>query len=239
MKVDGPLAVLDRWGRAALPGAVLLFFVLLTLAPLRARGTEVIVVNGGSSDDTAALARRSADFVITSARGRAVQMNAGAALARGDVLLFLHADTRLPDNADRLVLDRLTRSKRAWGRFDIAIEGKHPLLPIIGAAMNVRSRLTGITTGDQAMFVTREAFDAVNGFPEISLMEDITLSRRLKRVSRPLCLPARVTTSGRRWEERGVLRTVLLMWRLRLAYFFGTKPDVLARRYSDAPTDPA
>ena len=152
-------------------------------------------------DDTAALARPLADFVIASARGRAVQMNAGAALARGDVLLFLHADTRLPDDADRLVLDGLTRSNRAWGRFDVAIEGAHPLLPVVAAAMNLRSRLTGIATGDQAMFVTREAFDSVGGFPEIALMEDITFARNLKRVSRPLCLSARVTTSGRRWEQ--------------------------------------
>ena len=201
------------------------------LAPLRARGTEIIVVDGGSGDDTAALARPLADFVITSARGRAVQMNAGAALARGDVLLFLHADTRLPDDADRLVLEGLRRSKRAWGRFDVAIDGRHPLLPLVAAAMNRRSRLTGIATGDQAMFVTRDAFDSVGGFPDIALMEDITLARNLKRVSWPLCLSARVTTSGRRWEQRGVLRTILLMWRLRLAYFFGAKPDELARRY--------
>jgi rSAM/selenodomain-associated transferase 2 len=204
---------------------------LEALAPLRARGTEIIVVDGGSSDDTAALARPFTDFLITSARGRAAQMNAGAALARGDVLLFLHADTRLPDDADRLVLEGLARSKRAWGRFDVAIEGRHPLLPLVAAAMNWRSRLTGIATGDQAVFVTRDAFDSAGGFPEIALMEDITLARNLKRVSRPLCLTARVTTSGRRWESRGVTRTILLMWRLRLAYFFGGKPDDLARRY--------
>lgn len=207
---------------------------LEALAPLRANGCEVIVVDGGSSDETAALAKPHADFVIASARGRAVQMNAGAALARGDVLLFLHADTRLPDDAGRLVLNGLARSKRAWGRFDIAIDGQHPLLPVVAAAMNIRSRLTGIATGDQAMFVTREAFDTVGGFPGIALMEDITLARHLKRVSRPLCLSARVTTSGRRWESRGVLRTILLMWRLRLAYVFGTKPDELARRYDAA-----
>jgi rSAM/selenodomain-associated transferase 2 len=201
------------------------------LAPLRARGTEIIAVDGGSADDTIALARPLADFVITSLRGRAVQMNAGAALARGDVLLFLHADTRLPDGADRLVLEGLTRSKRAWGRFDVAIEGKHSLLPVVAAAMNLRSRLTGIATGDQAMFVTRDAFETAGGFPEIALMEDITFAQRLKRISRPLCLRARATTSGRRWEERGVLRTILLMWRLRLAYFFGARPDELARRY--------
>jgi rSAM/selenodomain-associated transferase 2 len=204
---------------------------LQALAPLRARGAEVIVVDGGSADDTAALARPLADFVITSARGRATQMNAGAALARGDVLMFLHADTRLPPDADRLLSDGLAQSGRAWGRFDVTIEGAHPLLPVVANAMNFRSRLTGITTGDQAMFVTRGAFDRVGGFPEIALMEDITLARNLKRVSRPLSLHARVTTSGRRWESRGVVQTIFKMWRLRAAYFFGVDPRDLARRY--------
>jgi rSAM/selenodomain-associated transferase 2 len=204
---------------------------LEALRDLRKRGVELIIVDGGSTDATAALSRPLADFVITSARGRAMQMNAGAAIARGDVLLFLHADTRLPEDAERLVLDGLAQSRRAWGRFDVMIEGGHPLLRVIASAMNWRSRLTGITTGDQAMFVTREAFEAAAGFPEIALMEDITLARRLKRLSRPLGLTARVTTSGRRWEQRGVWRTVLLMWRLRLGYFFGAKPDALAKRY--------
>jgi rSAM/selenodomain-associated transferase 2 len=204
---------------------------LNALAPLRTRGAEVIVVDGGSADQTAALARPLADAVIVSARGRAAQMNAGAVVAHGDVLLFLHADTRLPPDADRLVLDGLRQSGRAWGRFDVAIDGSHPMLPLVAAAMNARSRLTGITTGDQAMFVKRDAFNAISGFPDIALMEDIELSRRLKRVSRPLALRARVTTSARRWESRGVARTILLMWRLRLAYFFGAKPETLARRY--------
>jgi rSAM/selenodomain-associated transferase 2 len=198
---------------------------------LRARGAEIVVVDGGSTDNTVALATPLADRVMASARGRAIQMNASAAAALGDVLLFLHADTRLPPDADRLVRDGLAQSGRAWGRFDISIEGHHPLLPIISAFMNARSRLTGIATGDQAMFATRAAFAAAGGFPEIALMEDITLAHRLKRISPPLCLRARVTTSGRRWEQRGVLRTILLMWRLRLAYFFGAKPDDLARRY--------
>jgi rSAM/selenodomain-associated transferase 2 len=204
---------------------------LKALAPLRARGVEVIVVDGGSADQTLALAKPLADIVIASKRGRASQMNAGAAVALGNVLLFLHADTRLPPNADRLVLDGLASSQRAWGRFDVFIEGSHPLLPVVAAFMNARSRLTGIATGDQAIFVTRDAFNTVGGFPEIALMEDITLARRLKRISPPLCLHARVTTSGRRWENRGVLRTILLMWCLRLAYFFGAKPEDLARRY--------
>jgi len=204
---------------------------LEALAPLRSRGVEIIIADGGSRDATAALARPFADCVIVSARGRATQMNAGAAAARGEVLLFLHADTRLPADADRLILEGLAQSRRAWGRFDVTIEGRHPLFPIIAWFMNTRSRLTGIATGDQAMFVRRAAFDAAGGFPGIALMEDIAFARRLKRVSPPLSLRARVTTSGRRWEKRGVLRMIVLMWRLRLAYFLGADPQELARRY--------
>lgn len=204
---------------------------LQALASLRSRGAELIVVDGGSRDGTVALSRPLADQVIHAPRGRALQMNAGAAVAHGDVFLFVHADTRLPADADRPMLDGLAKSSRAWGRFDVAIDGAHWLFPIIAFFMNARSRVTGITTGDQAMFVTRKAFAAVEGFPRIALMEDITLARSLKRLSRPLCLHERVTTSGRRWEQRGVPHTILLMWRLRLAYFFGAKPEDLARRY--------
>jgi rSAM/selenodomain-associated transferase 2 len=204
---------------------------LEALAPLHSRGAEIIIADGGSRDATTALARPLADCVIVSARGRATQMNAGAAAARGGVLLFLHADTRLPPDADRLILEGLAQSRRAWGRFDVTIEGRHPLFPIVAWFMNTRSRLTGIATGDQAMFVTRDAYVAACGFPQIALMEDIEFARRLKRVSPPLSLRARVTTAGRRWEQRGVLRTIFLMWRLRLAYFFGADPQGLARRY--------
>jgi rSAM/selenodomain-associated transferase 2 len=204
---------------------------LRALAPLRVRGAEVIVVDGSSADNTAVLARPLADRVVASAPGRAMQMNAGSVIAGGDVLLFLHADTRLPVDADLLVLESLSKSDRVWGRFDVTIDGAHPSLPVVAASMNARSRLTGIATGDQAMFATRRAFNMVGGFPEIALMEDIELSRRLKRLSRPLCLRERVTTSARRWESRGVIRTILLMWQLRLLYFLGASPDDLARRY--------
>jgi len=210
---------------------------LMALAPFRARGAEVIVVDGGSRDGTAALAAPLADRVITSERGRAVQMNAGAAAARGDVLLFLHADTRLPLDADLLIRDGLAQSGRAWGRFDVTIEGRHPLLPVIAAAVNARSRLTGIATGDQAIFVTRQAFTSVGGYADLPLMEDITLSARLKTLSRPACIAARATTSGRRWETRGVLRTILTMWRLRLAFFAGADPRDLAVAYGYRPRD--
>ena len=208
---------------------------LAALAPLRARGVEVIMIDGGSRDRTVAIAGPLCDRVITAPRGRASQMNAGASAAHGDVLLFLHADTRLPDDADRLAVDGLARSVRPWGRFDVRIAGSHPLFPLIAALMNLRSRLTGIATGDQAIFVSADAFAAIGGYPDIPLMEDIVLSRRLKRLGRPLCLSARALTSGRRWEKHGVMRTILTMWRLRLAFFLGATPDTLAARYGYAP----
>jgi rSAM/selenodomain-associated transferase 2 len=208
--------------------------VLAALAPLRSRGVETIVVDGGSRDRTVALAAPLADRVITAPRGRAVQMNAGAVAATGDALLFLHADTRLPAEADRLVLDGLARSGRQWGRFDVRISGRHPLLRVVAALMNIRSRLTGIATGDQAMFVRRDLFERVGGFPAIPLMEDVAFSRAAKRVGEPLCLSPRAITSGRRWEQRGVMRTILLMWRLRLAYSLGAAPARLAHLYGYA-----
>ena len=207
---------------------------LSALVPYRQRGVEVIVADGGSSDATPELARPLADRVIAAPRGRSLQMNAGAAAAQGDVLLFLHADTQLPENADGLVLDGLARSgsaiHRTWGRFNVRFDGGG-LLRVVAATMNLRSRLTGIATGDQALFVARAAFERVGGFPAIALMEDVALSARLKRVSRPLCLSARVTTSARRWRKHGTLRTVLLMWRLRLRFFLGADPAKLARAY--------
>jgi len=209
---------------------------LRALAPLRTRGVEAIVVDGGSRDRTMEVACALADRVLTAPRGRAAQMNAGAAAARGDVLLFLHADTWLPENADRLVIDGLAHSGRAWGRFDVRFEDGG-LLRVIAVMMNLRSRATGIATGDQAMFVTRAAFEAAGGFPPIALMEDVALSARFKRIGRPLCLSAHVTTSGTRWRKHGLLRTVLLMWRLRLAYYCGSDPARLAKQYGYAPAD--
>ena len=201
---------------------------LASLAPLRARGHEVIVADGGSEDATREIAASLSDRVVVAPRGRARQMNAGAATASGDALVFLHADTRLPANADYVIFNSLR--KNPWGRFDVAIEGRSALLPVIAFLMNLRSRLSGIATGDQAIFVRRDAFP---GFAEIALMEDVAFSATMKRKAPPACLRAKVVTSGRRWDERGVLRTMYLMWRLRLGYFLGATPDDLARRYAN------
>ncbi len=204
---------------------------LAALAPLRAAGHELVVVDGGSRDATVERSRALADRVITAPRGRARQMNAGAAAARHARLLFLHADTRLPAGAAGAVLAALDAGA-AWGRFDVRIDGRSCWLRVVAAAMNLRSRLTGIATGDQAIFAMRAAFDAVGGFPDQPLMEDVEISRRLKRrCGRPACLREKVTTSGRRWDQRGVWRTIWLMWSLRWRYWRGTPAETLARAY--------
>jgi rSAM/selenodomain-associated transferase 2 len=200
------------------------------LAPLRQQGVEVIVVDGGSQDDTFQQARMHADTVLTAPRGRARQMNAGAAAAQGDVLLFLHADTQLAPQANQLILKAIEHGGD-WGRFDVRIVGEHPMLRVVATMMNWRSRLTGIATGDQAMFVRREVFHRLGGFTDQPLMEDIELSKRLRRLSPPICLHARAATSGRRWETRGVWRTIFLMWRLRWRYWRGEPAHVLAQAY--------
>ncbi|MBI4936848.1 MAG: TIGR04283 family arsenosugar biosynthesis glycosyltransferase [Nitrosomonadales bacterium] len=214
---------------ASLPG------LLEHLAPLRAGGAEVIVADGGSGDGSPQLASRAGVRLVAAGRGRARQMNAGAAAASGDVLLFLHADTILPILAGQAIEAAIRgggrATERAWGRFDVRIDGRPFMLRVIAALMNWRSRLTGIATGDQAMFVTRRAFEAAGGFPEQPLMEDIELSKRLRALSRPICLAERVTTSGRRWEANGVWRTIWLMWRLRWAYWRGVDAAELARLY--------
>jgi len=202
---------------------------LSALQPARAAGAELVVVDGGSRDGTADIAAPLADRVLAAPRGRASQMNAGARVARAGRLLFLHADTALPAGAIPAVISALEH--HAWGRFDVRIVGSEPLLALVAACMNARSRWTGIATGDQAMFMRREAFEAVGGFPAIPLMEDVALSRALRRTDSPACLRERVSTSGRRWERQGVVRTVLLMWRLRLEFALGADPHRLARRY--------
>ena len=195
------------------------------------KGCEIILVDGGSSDGTLATIQASGLKALSAPRGRARQMNAGANAATGDILLFLHADTRLCDGSDALVRDALAREDRCWGRFDVRIDGNHWMLGIIGGMMNLRSRLTGIATGDQCLFVSAKAFRSVEGFPDQPLMEDIELSRRLRRLAPPACLWQQVTTSGRRWLDKGIWSTVWLMWRLRWAYWRGTTAEHLAGQY--------
>jgi len=203
---------------------------LQPLQALRSRGHEVILVDGGSEDDTLQLAAGLADLCISAPSGRARQMNAGAAAARGDVLWFLHADTRAAPAADR-VIAAACATPGCWGRFDVHLSGRQPLLRVVERLMNLRSRMTGIATGDQGIFVSRALFERVGGFPDLPLMEDIELSKRLRRIRRPLCLSQQLVTSSRRWERRGIVRTIALMWYLRLAYFLGVPAERLALRY--------
>jgi rSAM/selenodomain-associated transferase 2 len=203
---------------------------LLSLGPLRAQGHEVIVVDGGSSDGTADMAVPLADRVLPSATGRALQMNAGAALAQGDVLLFLHADTQLPVHADTCIQVAI-EDGAVWGRFDVQIQGRSRALWLVAALMNLRSRWTGICTGDQALFVRADTFKTLRGYSEQPLMEDIDLCRRLRAVAAPACLRDRVRTSGRRWDQAGPWRTITLMWWLRWRYWRGTSAEDLARLY--------
>lgn len=203
---------------------------LLPLQSWRQSGHELILVDGGSCDDTAPVAQPLVDRMIDSAPGRALQMNRGAKVASGDVLLFLHADTLLPSNAEELVCRALDRSQ--WGRFDVRLSGRHWLLRVVERMMNWRSCLSGIATGDQGIFVGYELFDRIGGFPNLPLMEDIALSKCLKReAGRPACIHTPLITSSRRWEQNGIVRTIFLMWRLRLAWFLGVPAHRLARLY--------
>ncbi|SDN47950.1 transferase 2, rSAM/selenodomain-associated [Vreelandella arcis] len=205
---------------------------LEALQPLRAQGADVIVVDGGSIDESVALATPLADKVISGGPGRARQMNLGAQQASAPALVFLHADTRLPDNAVSQITTALAR--HAWGRFSIVLTGRSRWLPVIGLMMNQRSRLTGIATGDQAIFVRTATFRYLGGFADQPLMEDIELTTRLKRMSRPACLAAKVVSSGRRWDQHGAWATIRLMWRLRYRYWRGASPTQLAKEYRDA-----
>lgn len=210
---------------SALPG------LLEHLQCWQQRGAEILLVDGGSSDATADTARAAGFRVITAPAGRATQMNAGALASHSANLLFLHADTRLPENADQYLAATFKVAPLAWGRFDVWIEGRSTLLPLVALLMNWRSRLTGIATGDQALFMARELFDRVGGFPEQPLMEDVEISKRLKQICAPVCLSQKVTTSGRRWDSQGSWRTIVLMWQLRWAYWRGTPAKQLAERY--------
>ncbi len=199
---------------------------LQTLAQLH----EIIIVDGGSRDNTLSVAYQLTDKVIVSHPGRAVQMNSGAEIASGELLLFLHADTFLPDDALQII-SALSLEKNVWGRFDVRLSSNRFVFRLIETLMNLRSCMTAIVTGDQAMFVDKNLFQRVAGFPEIALMEDIEISRRLKKIVKPFCLKQKVITSSRRWENNGVVATVLLMWKLRLYYFFGVSPEKLKQLY--------
>ncbi len=205
---------------------------LESLQPLRRNGHEVVVVDGGSHDATVELAGALADQVIRSGRGRATQLQAGAGAAHGSILWFLHADTIPPAHADRLIQDALHGESVCWGRFNVQFHDPGRLLRLVAWSMNTRSRLTGIATGDQGMFVKRSCFEQAGGFPAIPLMEDIALSRALKKCSPPACLHHCLRTSARRWLEHGIVRTILLMWGLRLGYFLGISPQRLAGYYA-------
>ena len=204
--------------------------ILSSLQSFRSKGHEVVIVDGDSSDNSLLLAQEGADIVIVSKAGRALQMNSGAAVATGDIFLFLHCDTFLPDNALKLVASNYQK-ENYWGRFDVQLSSNKFVFRLIEQLMNLRSRLTSIATGDQAIFIDRKLFNHIGGFPEIALMEDITISGLLKKQSSPVCLKHKVISSSRRWENKGVVATVLLMWKLRLFYFFGVSPDKLSRKY--------
>lgn len=192
---------------------------------------EIIVVDGGSLDNTKKLAQPLVDKLISSATGRANQMNTGAERAAGELLIFLHADTSLPQDALNQIAQAI-KNNRQWGRFDVTLSGSHPMLKMIAVFMNWRSRLTGIATGDQVIFVNKKLFESVGQYPVIPLMEDIALCKKLKKISSPICLKAKVISSGRQWEQFGVFETLLLMWSLRLRYFLGADPQTLAILYN-------
>ena len=203
---------------------------LISLASYRSQGHEVVVIDGGSNDDTVSISQQYADRVLRSDAGRAMQMNSGIDEASGDALLFLHADTRLPADAVAKLIHAL-EDGYFWGRFNVRLSGKHFMFRIIERMMNLRSCITGIATGDQAIFVSHESIEIVGAYPRLPLMEDIVFSKRLRELGRPACIRQQVVTSSRRWEDKGILRTMLLMWRLRLLFFLGVPADRLARQY--------
>lgn len=204
--------------------------IAATLESVGGEAEELVVVDGGSRDETVARAEERGARVLRSEAGRARQMNSGARASNGEILLFLHADTRLPAGWGTRVRETICGGAVA-GRFDVVLRGSHPLLRVVAVSMNLRSRLSRIYTGDQAIFVRRDVFERVGGYESIPLMEDIALSRRLKREGAIACLREKVSTSGRRWETRGAVRTIGLMYWLRFAYFVGVSPERLARMY--------
>ena len=222
MKVSIIIPVLNEAGHIA--------DTLKSLDPYRSDGHEVIVIDGGSSDDTVSIAGQHADKVLRSKAGRAIQMNHGIDEAQGDALLFLHADTRLPDDAIAQIIDAV-EDGYFWGRFNVRLSGRHFMFRVIERMMNMRSCVTGVATGDQAIFVSRESVEIVGGYPQLPLMEDVVFSKRLRKLGWPACIRHPVVTSSRRWEDKGILRTMLLMWRLRLLFFLGVPAEKLAQQY--------
>ena len=206
-----------------------------TLNALRrgAPNAEIIVVDGGSSDASVAIARPLCDALISASRGRARQMNAGARASHGDALVFVHADTLVPRTFARDIAAALSDPAVVGGRFDVRLDESGLPYRIIGAMISIRSRISRTGTGDQAIFVRRDVFESLGGFPELDLCEDLEFSRRLKRAGRVACLRTRVTTSARRWGRDGVARTVVKMWIIRAMYLMGVRPALLKRIYSD------
>ncbi len=218
--------------------AAVIVGTLERLQRYRKAGHQLILVDGGSGDATVSLATPWVDQLLVCAPGRARQMNHGAQQATGDWLLFLHADTQLPEAMDGLIKHHL-QSESTWGRFDLRLSGRHWIFRIVERMINLRSRWTGIATGDQALFVCRDTFEKIGGFASIALMEDIDLSRRLKKMAAPVCISQPVITSSRRWEERGICRTIFQMWWLRLLYFCGVTPEKLVKIYYCADSNSA
>lgn len=205
-----------------------------TLAQWQARrgaDIELIVVDGGSTDESVKYASSLADKVLVTEAGRARQMNYGAKNANGHCLLFLHADTMMPSQAYQAFLQVSKRSKNHWGFFLVTLNNSSRVFRVIETLMNWRSRITAVATGDQCIFVSRSLFENLDGYQDILLMEDVEITKRLRTISKPIIVSERVSTSTRRWEHNGVLSTVLKMWRLRLAYFFGASPEKLHRQY--------
>jgi len=203
---------------------------LKSLQLFRQYGHEIVLVDGKSQDQTLQLARPYVDRMISSEKSRARQMDLGAKMASGQVFLFLHADTQLPELADQLILNSLAQGFH-WGRFNIRLSGSDKLFRLIEKMMNWRSCLTGIATGDQAIYLSKMLYKDIGGFPQIALMEDIELCTRLIKWTKPDCIKQTVISSSRRWEKNGIIRTVLLMWMMRLQYFFGVSPEKLQKQY--------
>ena len=216
--------------------------IMATLAHTAALGfDELIVVDGGSLDQTPVLVEsyrrrtqspaQSPVRLVTAPCGRARQMNEGAKASGGEILVFLHADTQLPGDAKTMIDTTLADQRMVGGRFDVRFDRPSMWGTIISRMMNWRSRLSGIATGDQALFVRRPIFEQMGGFADMPLMEDIEFSRRLKRKGATAALTATVTTSFRRWEQHGPLRTILLMWTIRFLYWVGISPSHLVEWY--------